>query len=229
MRMARPLGCGTGAPLPAFQTGGANPPICTLVYIKMPTYSIEMPNVPKLEPIKVKEFEVKQSKYEQVPKLPLRAMIVGPSGCGKTILLQNLVLDVYRGCFSRVYIWSPSIDIDHTWQPVKDYIAKEIKPSKDEKIYFDSYHSADLQHVIDTQYKIAEHMKKHDHKKIYQILIVVDDFADDVSFTRHSTLLHQLYIRGRHQMVSTITATGLQANIDNNQKEQHGPDGLQAP
>jgi len=188
-----------------------------------------MPNVPKLEPIKVKEFEVKQSKYEQVPKLPLRAMIVGPSGCGKTILLQNLVLDVYRGCFSRVYIWSPSIDIDHTWQPVKDYIAKEIKPSKDEKIYFDSYHSADLQHVIDTQYKIAEHMKKHDHKKIYQILIVVDDFADDVSFTRHSTLLHQLYIRGRHQMVSTITATGLQANIDNNQKEHHGPDGLQAP
>ena len=50
-------------------------------------------------------------------------------------------------------------------------------------------------------------MKKNDHKKIYQILIVIDDFADDPSFTRHSKVLHALYIRGRHTFISTITAT----------------------
>ena len=32
-------------------------------------------------------------------------------------------------------------------------------------------------------------------------------FADSPDFTRNSKLLHQLYIRGRHQMISTITAT----------------------
>ena len=50
-------------------------------------------------------------------------------------------------------------------------------------------------------------MKEHKHKTLCSILIVIDDFADDVQFTRNSPLLHQLYIRGRHQFISTITAT----------------------
>ena len=36
---------------------------------------------------------------------------------------------------------------------------------------------------------------------------MVDDFIDYASFTRKSQLLHQLHIRGRHHMSSTITAT----------------------
>ena len=172
-----------------------------------------MPNVPKIEPIKTKEYEVKQSKYEEIPKLPMRSMIVGPSGSGKTILLQNTILDIYKGCFARIYIWSPSIDIDQTWQPVKDYIEKEIKPYKEEQIYFDHYNPADLERVIDTQYKVVDYMKSNNHKKIYQILIIIDDFADDTAFTRQSKLLHQLYIRGRHQMISTITATQVYKQI----------------
>ena len=35
----------------------------------------------------------------------------------------------------------------------------------------------------------------------------MDDFIDDPSFTRKSQLLHQFFIRGRHYMISTITAT----------------------
>ena len=38
-------------------------------------------------------------------------------------------------------------------------------------------------------------------------MIIIDDFADDPSFTRQSKLLHALYTRGRHNMISTITAT----------------------
>ena len=38
-------------------------------------------------------------------------------------------------------------------------------------------------------------------------MIVIDDFADSPDFTRKSQLLHQLYIRGRHYMISTITST----------------------
>ena len=37
-------------------------------------------------------------------------------------------------------------------------------------------------------------------------MIIVDDMADDPSFTRQSKLLHQLYIRGRHNAISTITS-----------------------
>ena len=42
----------------------------------------------KIEPIKLKEYETKQSKYDIAPKIPFRSIILGPSGSGKTILLQ---------------------------------------------------------------------------------------------------------------------------------------------
>ena len=49
-------------------------------------------------------------------------------------------------------------------------------------------------------------MKKRGYNTLFQILIIVDDFADDQSFTRQSKLLHALYTRGRRNMISTITA-----------------------
>ena len=163
----------------------------------------------KIEPIKLKEYETKQSKYGVVPQIPFRSVILGPSGSGKTILLQNMILNIYKNCFSRIYIFSPSITVDTTWTPVKEYIEKEMNVSHTDKepIYFDHYDSADLNKIIDTQHKIIEYMKKKGHKKLYSILIVVDDFADDSSFSRHSKLLHSLYTRGRHNSISTITAT----------------------
>ena len=38
-------------------------------------------------------------------------------------------------------------------------------------------------------------------------MVVVDDFADSPEFTRQNKFLHQLYIRGRYQCISTITST----------------------
>ena len=165
--------------------------------------------VPKIEPIKVKEYEVKQSKYSQCGKLPIRSILLGPSGSGKTVLLQNMILDIYRDCFSRIYIFSPSIEVDASWLPVKEYIEKEMKVqhTKEEPIYFDHYDPEDLQQIIGTQHKVTDYMKKNGAKKLYQILIIVDDFADSAEFTRQSKLLHALYTRGRHNSISTITAT----------------------
>jgi Poxvirus A32 protein len=135
-------------------------------------------------------------------------MILAPSGGGKTVLLQNMILDIYKGCFSRIYIFSPSIDVDMTWNPVKDYLENDLKQNaKKEKYLFDSYQPHELMRIIDTQHKIVEFMKTNKMKKIFQILIIIDDFADDPSFTRNSQLLHSLYIRGRHTFISTITAT----------------------
>ena len=166
-------------------------------------------NVPVIKPRDHKEFVSKQSNYDHVGKLPMRAVVLGPSGSGKTILLQNMILDIYKGCFERIYIMSPSIDVDHSWVPVKKYIEKtmKVKDTKEDPIYFDHYDPNALDHIITTQHKLAEYMKKQDYKKIYQILIVIDDFADSPQFTRQSKLLHALYIRGRHTFISTITAT----------------------
>jgi hypothetical protein len=43
--------------------------------------------------------------------------------------------------------------------------------------------------------------------KLYSILSIVEDFADDPSFSRHSKLLHSLFTRGRHNCISTIVST----------------------
>ena len=72
----------------------------------------------EIKPINVKEFTCKQSKYETAPKLPIRSMVIGPSGSGKSALL-TIFLNVYKGCFERVFVFSPSIEVDQTWQYVK--------------------------------------------------------------------------------------------------------------
>ena len=65
-----------------------------------------------IKPIGVKEVTCKQSKHsEVVPHLPLRGVLFCPSGRGVSVLLTNLLLKVYRGCFERIYIFSPSIDV----------------------------------------------------------------------------------------------------------------------
>lgn len=173
--------------------------------------------VPNIQPIKLKEFETKQSKYDMVPKIPFRSVILGPSGSGKTILLQNMILDIYRNCFSRIYIFSPSIDVDTTWLPVKKYIEEEMKVhnTTEEPIYFNHYDPEQLHKIIDTQHKVIDYMKKKNIKKLYSILVVVDDFADSPEISRHSKILHGLYTRGRHNSISTITATQKFAAIAN--------------
>jgi len=65
----------------------------------------------------------------------------------------------------------------------------------------------ELEEIIDKQHKVINYLKSQNQTKMFAILIVIDDFADSPDFTRQSKLLHQLYIRGRHQCISTITAT----------------------
>ena len=89
---------------------------------------------PTISPIAQKEYTCRQSKYgDHVPRLPTRCTILAPSFSGKTVLISNLILDVYRGCFNRIYIFSPTIKIDDKFKPVKDYIATEIKPHEKEQ------------------------------------------------------------------------------------------------
>ena len=66
-------------------------------------------NTPSLKPIELKEHTCSQGHYgDIVPKLPMRSMLVGPSGSGKTVLLTNMILDIYKGCFSRIYKYQVS-------------------------------------------------------------------------------------------------------------------------
>ena len=67
-----------------------------------------------IQPHEIVDYKFKQSKYEQLPRVPLRGLLIGPSGQGKTVAIFDVLLRLYRGCFARIYVWSPSIFLDAT-------------------------------------------------------------------------------------------------------------------
>ena len=119
-----------------------------------------MSEVPIIKPINITDYEFKQSKYEPVPKLPFRSIIVASSTGGKTVLIQNLILHVYKNYFSRIFIFSPSVHNDPTFVEVKKYQRKEMKvDDTKEQVYFDEYRPEELDNIINTQRKVTHYMK----------------------------------------------------------------------
>ena len=168
-------------------------------------------DIPKIEPINVKQYEFKQSPYPQADKLPFRpfrSIIVSASQGGKGILIQNLVLKIYRGCFERIYIVSPTAHIDEAYKEVIKYIQKELKiNNKKEQYLFDEYNPEALEHIIDTQHKVIEYQKKNKMTKLFSCLLIIDDWAEDRVFMRYSKILHGLYTKSRHFGLSVITSS----------------------
>ena len=84
------------------------------------------------------EYTSKQPKDPVVPKLPMTGILLGPSKSGKTVALISMILEQYRGCFERIYLFSPSINVDDGWRPVKKYIEETMKvPVNREQTYFE--------------------------------------------------------------------------------------------
>ena len=103
-----------------------------------------------------------------------------------------MVLDMYTGCFSRI-VWSPSIEVDNIWKPVKDYFRDSIKPSEQEKCYHDSYDPSELESVIKAQQKVIDYQKNR--HSFYQIILVIDVFADDTKLTEKAIIASVIYQR----------------------------------
>ena len=61
-----------------------------------------MTNVPIIKPINITDYEFNQSKYEHVPKLPFRSIVVASSTGGKAVLIQTLSY-MFIGTASLVY------------------------------------------------------------------------------------------------------------------------------
>lgn len=172
----------------------------------MPHKSLEVSPDPSVEKATYDQPEMKE-----VPPLPTRAVILGPSGTGKTVLGTWLILNAYRyPAVQRVYVWSPSVDIDPLWKPVKKYSEEVLGVDpQEEQCFFPSFRHEDLDNVIKTQEAVVACIKKQKGppRKIPNVIICIDDFADDPAFMRRETLLRKIYIRGRHIGISVLTLT----------------------
>ena len=137
----------------------------------------------------IPEYYIKQSPSEMMPKVPCRGLIAGPGGSGKSVAMASMILDrdKYRNVWSRIYLWTPSIDADDSWEPVKRYIRNEL--GHDEKtegpFAFNYFAPEDMLRIAKRQQKITETLKKAyaekgytGQKRLYQVLFLVDDFGD---------------------------------------------------
>jgi len=169
-----------------------------------------MPKV--VPPSSIPEYHSDQSRHEHLPSVPLRAVIAGPSGCGKTLLIVAVITDLYKkkdgkSVFKRVFVFSPSLHADPAWLPVKKFVQDELKVPKEEQWAWDRYDPVALETLIATQKQVIAAAKQKKVRKLFNILVVVDDFADNPAFSRRDALLHSLFTRGRHAFISTICAT----------------------
>ena len=91
----------------------------------------------------------------------MRSLIIGPSASGKTYLLNGLITNIYKNCFERVYIFSQSIYLDRTYDPIKD----SQKDIKDEDLYFETFDEAALQSIIYNRNRIVSKLKEEKIKR----------------------------------------------------------------
>ena len=116
------------------------------------------------------EYSSKQASDPVVPLVPCTGIFLGPSKSGKTVALISLILEQYRGVFERIYVFSPSVNIDDGWIPVKKYIEGDLGVN-------------------------TEPSKKLEMRKLYQVLVVIDDFADTPQLHKPHGALDTLFIR----------------------------------
>ena len=178
-----------------------------------------MPKASNLQ-IKLHEqvsYSSKQPEHAHLPSTPLRGVFVGPSGAGKTAVLVDMILRLYRDCFERLYIFSPSIHLDSTWAPVKEYVKQELAKDEDygeEECFFDTWDTEALRKIYETQVAVIKEAKKRGLKRMFNIAVIVDDFADDPSvchqtggYSAGGSMLNTLFVRGRHAFISTLVST----------------------
>ena len=145
------------------------------------------------------EYSSKQPSDPVVPQVPCTGIFLGPSKSGKTVARISMILEQHRGVFD-----SPSIGIDDSWIPVKKYIEEDLGVNTErEQAYYDEWDEAALRGIIQRQRKITETSKKLEMKKLYQVLIICDDFADSPQLHKPHGALDTLFIRGRHLQIST--------------------------
>jgi hypothetical protein len=125
------------------------------------------------------------------------AIFLGPSGSGKTSTLISILLGPMAKArvFDEIHVWSPSIDLDDAWIPVREY-AKGLKASS----FNSEWDEKAMIEILDRQKEKIKTMKAAKSKKpLPQCLTIVDDFADSPHILHNaSNVLSTLFIRGRH-------------------------------
>lgn len=146
-----------------------------------------------------------ESPPEPWPQCPgANIAFLGPSGSGKTTTLVSMILGPYAHIFRSIHVFSPSAHIDSAWQPVKTHAMK-----LDGSSFHDHWDEAALHDILEKQREnIRRQKEKHTKVPLDQVLVVIDDMADDSRLHMSTnSALAALFARGRHLSCSCFVST----------------------
>jgi hypothetical protein len=120
---------------------------------------------------------------------------LAPSGGGKTTTLVSLLIGPYARVFDAVHVFSPSVDIDSAWDPVREF-AKGLRESS----FHSEWDEPALLDILAKQKQLVKEKKSaKSTKPLPQALVIIDDFADRYDVMKSAgNVLTTLFIRGRH-------------------------------
>lgn len=106
-----------------------------------------------------------------------------------------MLLGPYRGVFDQIHVFSPSVDIDSAWHPIK-VLADSLKGST----FHSEWDEPALRDILDRQRAEIKSLKDAKSRKpLPQVLTIIDDFGDRYDIMHSaSNVLTTLFIRGRH-------------------------------
>ena len=157
----------------------------------------------KIDASKVKHYKRYQSKIPHLSEMMgMRLGVVGASQSGKGIACQQMILKLFRGCYSRVHIMAPTAKKDkQTWGPVEQYAQNVLKQDiSKEPVLYDQWDPAVIEKTVADHAKVVAHQRERGDTKIYSILWVIDDYGDDpaIMHRQGGSILNKLAISGRH-------------------------------
>jgi hypothetical protein len=136
------------------------------------------------------------------PRLPqhrFRLGIIAPSFSGKTNLILSLIKErrFYYGYF-KVFIFSKSVYNDPIFDNIniaEKYLCNELSESKIEKIL-------EHQGYLKGKYEDEDKMEK-----LPNLLFIIDDCAGDTQLLSRTSIINELFFRGRHSNLSLIVVS----------------------
>ena len=147
-----------------------------------------------------------------LPDLPTNFLLAAPTASGKTMIILNLILRYYKGCFARIWIFCPSIRLDPQFKPLVEYLEK-MTDQKREPLIFEEFDPAKVGQILEEQRAIVESCRKRGVKPP-QVCLVLDDLADhgDIFTSRRGgqsggSWLVTLGVRSRHLCVTWVVST----------------------
>jgi hypothetical protein len=123
--------------------------------------------------------------------------------------LLNLVLKFYKDMFDRIWVVSPSINLDPQYKVLRDRLEKYCDQKK-EPLYFEDWDHEAIGKILDQQRQIVESCRKR-KTAAPQVLLILDDMGDytDIMQARKGAKIGGSWVttlatKGRHFQVSWL-------------------------